>query len=48
MQCCALASKLAGDLAKEGIQGRTLTLKLKHPTFEVSCHHCFFKTLVIA
>jgi len=38
LQCCELASKLGGDLAKEGLQGKNLTLKLKHPTFEVSYH----------
>ena len=36
MQCRELAAKLAGDLEREGIRGKTLTLKLKPPTFEVS------------
>lgn len=36
LQCCELAAKLAGDLEREGIKGKTLTLKLKPPTFEVS------------
>ena len=36
MQCCDLAAKLAGDLEREGLKAKTLTLKLKPPTFEVS------------
>ena len=39
LQCCELAAKLAGDLEYEGIKGKTLTLKLKPPTFEVSLVH---------
>lgn len=35
LQCCELAAKLASDLEREGIKGKTLTLKLKPPTFEV-------------
>lgn len=35
LQCCELAGKLAEDLEGEGLKGKTLTLKLKPPTFEV-------------
>ena len=36
LQCCELAEKLAEDMEGEGLRGKTLTLKLKPPNFEVS------------
>lgn len=34
-KCREIAASLAGDMAGEGLKGRTLTLKLKAATFEV-------------
>ena len=35
VQCCELAAKLADDMQREDLKAKTLTLKLKPPTFEV-------------
>ena len=35
LQCCELAEKLAEDMEIEDLRGKTLTLKLKPPNFEV-------------
>lgn len=35
MQCAEIAQHLAGDMAREDLKGKTLTLKLKTTAFEV-------------
>lgn len=35
VQCTEIAEHLAGDMAREGLKGKTLTLKLKTTAFEV-------------
>lgn len=43
MFCCTaeLAELLSADMQKEGLHGRTLTLKLKTAAFEVHYHILF-------
>ncbi len=35
LQCAEIAEHLAGDMARENLKGKTLTLKLKSTAFEV-------------